>query len=129
MSTGSINTIADAQRLFSAARVKAVEAGGGELAAKRQEAAMASQQFEAIILRQLLQPVVDPMMGGGGGDGGGAGAGVYSYLVTDVLAGSLSEGGGLGLSHILQNQLTPKGGMDPAQAVQVYAQGKAKHHE
>lgn len=69
----------------------------------------AASQFEAIILRQLLAPSIEPMMSGGlGGSGGGAGGGVYGYMLTDVLAGSLGSAGGLGLGAMLEKQLSPR---------------------
>jgi flagellar protein FlgJ len=71
-----------------------------------------SSQFEAIILRQMLAPTIEPIMSGGSGgsgsDAGGGGAGVYGYMVTDVLANSMSKGGGFGIAKILEKQLSPK---------------------
>ncbi len=82
------------------------------------ETRRAAQQFEAILMRQLLTPAIEPMMNGsalGGSAGGsGAGGGVYSYLLTDVLATSMSQGGGLGLARVLQKQLTPAAGVPSA---------------
>lgn len=72
----------------------------------------AAGQFEAIILRQLLTPAIEPLMSGGLAGGGGAasgGGGVYGYMLTDTLADSLSKGGGLGLTQMLSRQLTPRG--------------------
>lgn len=62
----------------------------------------ASQQFEAILLRQFLTESMGPML-----QGGPSGQ-VFGYMVTDSLASSISEGGGLGLAHILQSQLGGK---------------------
>ncbi len=73
------------------------------------EVKRAASQFEAIILRQLLTPTIEPLMNGGIGGTGSSGGGVYGYMLTDVLADSLSKGGGLGLSQILSRQLTPRG--------------------
>ena len=68
----------------------------------------AASQFEAIILRQLLAPSIEPMMSGGlGGSQGSGGGGMYGYMLTDTLANSLSQGGGLGLARMLEKQLTP----------------------
>ncbi len=67
-------------------------------------------QFEAIMLRQLLGPSIEPMMSGGlGGSGssGGSGGGVYGYMLTDVLCTSLGASGGLGLGRMLEKQLMP----------------------
>lgn len=62
----------------------------------------AAGQFEAIILRQLLQDSVGKITGGG------ASGNVYGFMLTDVIASKLSEGGGLGLSGMLQQQLAPR---------------------
>jgi len=75
------------------------------------EAGKAAQQFEAILLRQFLAPAIQPMMGGNSidgsdGDSGGGGGGVYSFMLTDVMANAMSQGGGLGLARILKRQFT-----------------------
>jgi flagellar protein FlgJ len=69
----------------------------------------AASQFEAIILRQLLAPSIEPMMAGSLGGGQSSGGSVYGYMLTDTLANSLAQGGGLGLAHMLEKQLTPRG--------------------
>jgi len=108
-------------------------AGTGARTQAQKQVSVAAKQFEAIILRQLLSPAIDPMMSGGALEGkkkmSGGGGGVYGYLVTDVLANSLSQGGGLGLSKILEKQLTPKGAVTPAQAAAAYSAGKVNTHE
>ena len=70
-----------------------------------QQVKAAAGQFEAILLRQFLQESVGKIMNPTGSDAGG---GVYSYLLTDVLAGKLAEGGGLGLGKVLEQQLGPR---------------------
>lgn len=77
--------------------------------ARAEEIKRAAGQFEAIILRQLLAPTIEPLMSGGQGGGGSSGGGVYGYMLTDVLANSLGAAGGLGLSKMLTQQLTPRG--------------------
>jgi flagellar protein FlgJ len=81
---------------------------------KDQQIKAVSGQFEAIMLRQLLQDSVSKVMGG---DSGGASGSVYGYLMTDVLANKLSESGGLGLSAMLQKQLTPHTNAVPGPAM------------
>jgi peptidoglycan hydrolase FlgJ len=128
MEISSINSAADARRAF------ATETGAGAAPASAQptptQIKAAAQQFEAIILRQLLTPAIEPLMSHGlGGDNktnGGGGGGIYGYLVTDVLATSLSKGGGLGLSRMLEKQLTPKGAVSAAQAAATYRAGELK---
>ncbi len=66
----------------------------------------AATQFETIILRQLLGPSIEPMMNGGLGDAAGGGGGIYGYLLTDVLCGSLGASGGLGLGRMLERKLS-----------------------
>ncbi len=61
----------------------------------------AAGQFEAILVRQLLAPAIEPLMSGEGGTGGG----VYSYMLTDTLASAITKGGGLGFSEMIRSQL------------------------
>jgi len=67
----------------------------------------AAGQFEAIIIRQLLEPTIEPIMNGGLGGEKSSGGSIYGYMVTDTLANSLAKGGGMGLGHMLEKQLTP----------------------
>jgi flagellar protein FlgJ len=128
MQVSSINSAADARRAF------ANEAGPGAAPASAPPSATqiqaAARQFEAIILRQLLTPAIEPLMshglGGKSVGNGSGGGGVYGYLVTDVLANSLSQGGGLGLARMLEKQLTPKGAVSAAQAAATYRAGDLK---
>jgi Rod binding domain-containing protein len=73
-------------------------------------------QFEAIMLRQFLSDSVGKMMGGEDSAQGS----VYGYMLTDSLAQTMAAGGGLGLTKIIEQQLTPRG--QPA-AAGVAAQG------
>jgi flagellar protein FlgJ len=92
------------------ARLAADTAPTGRRAARSSDdVSRAAGQFEAIILRQLLTPTIEPLMSGGLGGAGGSGGGVYGYMLTDVLATSLGAAGGLGLSKMLTQQLTPRG--------------------
>jgi peptidoglycan hydrolase FlgJ len=76
------------------------------------ELAKAAQQFEAIMVRQMIAPAIEPMMSGSslGGDksGGESGGGVYGYMLTDVLSTSITQGGGLGLADVITRQLSPR---------------------
>ena len=64
----------------------------------------AASQFEAIMVRELLQDSVGKLAGGEK-----SGGGMYGFMMTDVLANQLTAGEGLGLSKIFVQQLTPKG--------------------
>ena len=66
------------------------------------KASDAAEQFEGILLRQFLSESMKPLLQGG------AGGQVYGYLITESLSSSLVKGGGLGLSSVIQAQLSPK---------------------
>jgi Rod binding domain-containing protein len=76
-----------------------------EPAEQRKEVAA---QFEAILVRQLLGPTMASMLG----KEGGAATNVYGDMLTDAFAQQLTRGGGLGLSGMLQKQLTPRTARD-----------------
>ncbi len=68
-------------------------------------------QFEAILVRQLLAPTMTAMLGK---ESGAAGS-VYGDMLTNTLSEQLTRGGGgLGLSRLLEQQLTPRGAAVPA---------------
>ena len=69
----------------------------------------AAEQFEAILVRQLLGDAMKPMLGTGIDGAKAPGGDVYQYMVTDVVAQSVAQGGGLGIAKMLVTQLTPKG--------------------
>lgn len=75
---------------------------------KETDAQATAAQFEAILVRQLLGESLKPMLGGDSG-AKTPGSDVYQYLVTDVVAQSVTQGGGLGIAKMLVSQLTPKG--------------------
>ena len=131
MNVSSINSLAEARRVFSTAGADSL-AGKDPAAAeeaRKSDCSKAAQQFEAIILRQLLSPALEPMMNSGMGGSGGGGGGVYGYMLTDVMANCLTEGGGLGLASMLEKQLTPKTGASAAKAAALYSTGKMNHNE
>jgi flagellar protein FlgJ len=85
-------------------------AAGGKSAALRnlpqsEQVKAAAGQFEAIIVRELLQDSVGKLAGGDKNGGG-----MYGFMMTDVLANQLTAGGGLGLAKVFAQQLTPKAG-------------------
>jgi flagellar protein FlgJ len=132
MNVSAINSVSDAKRLMAAGKTAQAQGDpNAAVAERKRQATTAAKQFEAIILRQLLAPAIEPMMSSGleGKSTGGSGGGVYGYMLTDTLANSLSQGGGLGLSRILEKQLTPKGDAVAAKAAAAYKVGKMNNHE
>ena len=65
-----------------------------------------SQQFEAILVRQLLSKTMTSMLGS---EKSGPSASVYGDMLTDTFAQQLTSGPGLGLGRLLEQQLTPRG--------------------
>ncbi|HVU25904.1 MAG TPA: rod-binding protein [Opitutus sp.] len=68
-----------------------------------QQAREVGRQFEAILVRQLLQEGVGKSLMGGDG----AQSNVYGYMMTDMLADQLTHGSGFGLGQMLARQLAP----------------------
>ncbi|OAM88645.1 hypothetical protein OH491_10935 [Termitidicoccus mucosus] len=93
-----------ARELSSTPAVTAAR-GGGAAAASSADAKKVARQFEAILLRQLLKPALDPLMSGSAGSG----AGVYGYILADTLADTMSRAGGMGVGQVMEQQLSPKG--------------------
>jgi peptidoglycan hydrolase FlgJ len=63
-----------------------------------------AQQFEAILVRQLLGPTMASMLG----KDGGTASSVYGDMLTDTFSQQLSQNGGFGLSRMLEAQLAPR---------------------
>ena len=66
----------------------------------------ACDQFEGMLVRQILTEGLKPLLAKPPGSGA-AGAGVYDYMMTDTLAKGITGPHSLGISHLLQRQLTP----------------------
>ena len=73
----------------------------------------ATEKFEAIFLRQFLGKALEPLLHSTPGSKG-PGAGIYQYMITDALSGSLAEQGQFGFSSLLRMQLM--GEVDPVPA-------------
>jgi flagellar protein FlgJ len=62
-----------------------------------------AQQFEAILVRQLLGKTMTSMLG----ETNDAASSVFGDMLTDTFAQQLTKGGGMGLAGLLEKQLTP----------------------
>ena len=105
----------------NAASAAAALASGGRATALRnlpqsEQVKAAAGQFEAIIVRELLQDSVGKLAGGDKNGGG-----MYGYMLTDVLASKLTAGGGLGLGKIFEQQLAPRHPAAPASPMDALA--------
>jgi Rod binding domain-containing protein len=62
-----------------------------------------SRQFEAVLLRQILQDIRKPVLAPAEGDA--TSSGIYSDMINNQLADSISRSGGFGLAKSLSGQL------------------------
>lgn len=68
-----------------------------------EQAREVGRQFEAILVRQLLDESIGKSLMGNDG----AQSSVYGYMMTDLFADKLTQGKGLGLGQMIARQLTP----------------------
>ena len=64
----------------------------------------AAQQFEALILQQLVKILRESAGKGGMFGGGGPGGDVYAHMIDEAFASEMAKAGGLGLAKVLQPQ-------------------------
>ncbi len=76
-------------------------------ASEKQKAAAVSGQFESLFVKQYLKQALKPMFKGIFDENGGA-SGMYRHMFTDAMAESIAQGGGFGISSMLQMHLNKK---------------------
>ncbi|MBT4666870.1 MAG: hypothetical protein HOB63_10180 [Opitutae bacterium] len=76
-------------------------------ASEKQKAAAVSGQFESLLVKQYLKQALKPMFKGIFNENGGA-SGMYRHMFTDAMAESIAQGGGFGISSLLQMHLNKK---------------------
>lgn len=79
-------------------------------AAPAEQRTAVAQQFEAILVRQMLNKTMTSMLGS---EKSGPAANVYGDMLTDTFAQQLTSGAGLGFGRMLEKQLTPRGHAAP----------------
>ncbi|MCX6954831.1 MAG: hypothetical protein NTV51_21960 [Verrucomicrobia bacterium] len=106
-SAGSVAQIADltAERAAPAHR-KPLSGAALRKAPEAEQRKAVAQQFEAILVRQMLSKTMTSMLGS---EKSGPSANVYGDMLTDTFAQQLTSGPGLGLGRLLEKQLTPRG--------------------
>ena len=92
---------------------------------EEQKAAAVSGQFAALLVKQYLKQALKPMFKGIFDETGGA-SGMYRHLFTDALAESIAQGGGFGVSTMLQMHLNKKVDAEAAVATEKAAEIKSK---
>lgn len=73
-------------------------------ATEKQKNAAVSKQFESVLVKQYLNEALKPMFKGVFNEDG-EGNRLYRHFFTDAISESIAQGGGFGLSSILQQQL------------------------
>jgi len=81
-------------------------------ASARQKNLAVSQQFESVLVKQYLNDALKPLFKGVFNEDG-EGQRLYRHFFTDAISESIAQGGGFGISSILQQQLNS---MNPSSA-------------
>ena len=70
--------------------------------------AKVASKFGSLLMREMMDPVIEPMLKGlQGSSSGGGGGGMYSHLIKDALVSSLSQKGAGGLSAGFEHHFSP----------------------
>lgn len=72
---------------------------------QEQKIQITSTEFESTLVRQYLKEAMKPMFEGCLSEDGAANE-IYRGYFTDVMAQNLAKGGGIGISSVLQSQLS-----------------------
>ena len=97
--------IAPIQSPASTANVPVESLAGNKNLTEQQKIAEASRQFEAIMLRQILNESQKPVITSEFTDNSTA-SGIYQDFISNTLADSISKSGTLGLAKIFERQLS-----------------------
>ena len=106
MNVAAINT-ADAN-LSSLLAQGSRAAGQGNEPLSVADRAKVAAKFGSLLMREMMDPVIEPMLKGlQGSSSGGGGGGMYSHLIKDALVSSLSQNGAGGLSAGFEHHFSP----------------------
>jgi Rod binding domain-containing protein len=105
------------------AQVPIEDLAGNKHLTAQQKIHEASQQFEAILLRQILSEMQKPVITSEFTDDSTA-AGVYQDTVSNALAQSISKSGGFGFAQIFEQQLTPRSAAHNQKASSVHPENQ-----
>jgi Rod binding domain-containing protein len=97
--------VSSIQPHLDAADLPLEQLAGNQQLNQEQKLAEVARQFEAVLLRQILQPTQETVIPSEFSDNSTA-ASIYHDLVTQQLADSISKSGTLGLAKALLLQLT-----------------------
>jgi len=74
-----------------------------------------TEQFESVLVKQFLNDALKPMFKGVFNEDS-EGHRLYRHFFTDALSESIAQGGGFGISSVLQQQLSSKQSAKPLEA-------------
>lgn len=97
--------IAPLQRPLAASDVPMEQLSGNSLLSEDQKIGEATRQFEAMLLRQILESTQKTVIASKYSDNSTT-AGIYRDMVTSQLADSISKSGGMGLAQTLNREFT-----------------------
>lgn len=86
-------------------QVYTAPAGASLSPEQRAKTAAAAQQFEAMAIGQLLQPMFETVSTSKGLFGGGEGEDAWKPMLVDALAKQIAAAGGLGLAQPVMQQM------------------------
>jgi peptidoglycan hydrolase FlgJ len=96
--------VAPIQRHLAAADIAPERLAGNSQLSEREKIAEASRQFEAVLLRQILESTQKTVIPSKFADNSTA-ASIYRDMITSQLADSISESGTFGLAKTFEQQL------------------------
>lgn len=111
MNVASINTADANLSSLLAQGARAAEAGAAPLSAA--DRAKVASTFGSLLMREMMEPVIEPMLKGLQGSSNGGGGGMYSHLIKDALVSSLSQKGAGGLSAGFEHHFSPPNSAAP----------------
>jgi len=97
-----MNVLATNPRV-EASKIPLESLAGNKSISDTEKVAEVSRQFEAVLLRQILQDIRKPILAPAEGDA--TADGIYSDMINNQMADSISRSGGFGLAKSLAGQL------------------------
>jgi Rod binding domain-containing protein len=95
------------QSLTDNPNVPIEDLAGDKNLTKQQKIHEASQQFESIMLQQVLSEMQKPVFKSEFTDDDSTASGIYQDYISNAIAQSISKSGSLGFAKIFEQQLTP----------------------
>ncbi len=95
------------QSVDTGSNVPIEDLAGNKHLTRQEKIHLASQQFEAIMLQQVLSEMQKPVISSEFTDDSTA-AGIYQDYISNALSQSISKSGGFGFAKIFEQQLSPQ---------------------